>query len=692
TLKHYRILSRLGEGGMGIVYRAEDTRLGRTVALKVLPEGLAGDEDRVRRFEREARAASSVNHPGIATLYDFDREAGTTFFTMEYVEGRTLKQLLEPGPMAVEALLDCLSQVAEALAAAHAKGIIHRDLKPENVMAADSGFYKILDFGLARLDLGERVAVQGGTGNTQMETVSANMTQEGKILGTFAYMSPEQAQARPVDARSDLFAFGSLAYELATGTAPFKRGNPIATFHAIVHEEPDPLPAVRPELPVELDRIVTKCLAKDVQDRYQTAADLAADLRVLRRGGSSSGVSRGPLPAIAPPGRWRLRLLWIPAAAAAVVLLGLAAVALWSPRSPDGAAAVAPLEPLPAAATAARGRVVVALFANRSGDPADGWLGEGLPEMLTTDLAQDEALQVISTQRLYDLLQAGGGGEMEDLDGQSITRLARWAGAGIVVRGTIFRPEEGYRIDLQAYDTADGTVVTASRVEGTDVFDLADRLADGLRAGLQVSAKGGAELEDVTTSSPEAYRLYRAGMKHYEALRFREAIPEFRAATRTDPDFPLAELRLATGLLWSGNLDEGRRHLERAAAATGRMPDRDAALARALDLLYAGKGAEGEQALQAIIERHPDDTEPYVWLAWHLAMGADDPMAAINACRRAMDADANDPLAVSAMAALLDSLTLTGEARAIREEFQGRNPDADPVLLESFRLPEPAAG
>ena len=305
TLKHYRIVARLGEGGMGIVYRAEDTRLGRTVALKVFPPDLVLDEERVDRFEREARAASSISHPGIATLYDFDRDGDTAFLTMEYVNGKTLRQLLNQGCLPMQQLFDCLAQVAEALAAAHRKGVIHRDLKPENIMSSDSGYYKILDFGLARMELESDGESDSGASPTQLATVSRELTSEGKILGTIAYMSPEQVQGHPLDSRSDIFSFGSMLYELVTGRSPFKGNNAIATFHAIVHDEPAPLAELRTDAPAELERIALKCLAKEPRERYQTAADMAVDLRALRRE-SESGSSRSvrlprPRPGASPP-------------------------------------------------------------------------------------------------------------------------------------------------------------------------------------------------------------------------------------------------------------------------------------------------------------------------------------------------------------------------------------------------------
>ena len=277
-LKHYEILSRLGEGGMGVVYRARDTRLGRMVALKMLPAELARDPERSNRFEREAGIVSSMNHPGIATLFDFDRDGDVAFLTMELVEGPTLRQVLLDGPLPLKRLLDCAVQVAEALAAAHGHGVVHRDLKPENIMVASSGYYKVLDFGVARI---EDTAPQGPL-NTQTPTRTW-ATRAGTILGTVAYMSPEQIQGLPASARSDIFALGSLMFELATGVSPFVRGSDVATAHAIAYEKPPDLRELAPGLPEGLGLVLGKCLAKKPEERYASASELAADLRTVQQ-------------------------------------------------------------------------------------------------------------------------------------------------------------------------------------------------------------------------------------------------------------------------------------------------------------------------------------------------------------------------------------------------------------------------
>jgi serine/threonine protein kinase/Flp pilus assembly protein TadD len=697
TLKHYRILSRLGDGGMGVVYRAEDTRLGRTVALKVLQDDLALDEERAARLEREARAASAISHPGIATLFDFDREGGTAFLTMEFVEGETLRQILSRGRLPSDRLLDCLTQVADALAAAHREGVTHRDLKPENVMASDSGYYKILDFGLARLDPRDKPDSGDQSSQdspTQRATVSREASGEGKLIGTVAYMSPEQLQGKAVDARSDVFSFGTLLYELATGKQPFKRHNAIATFHAIVYEEPEALSSEQPEVPPGLERITARCLAKDPRDRYQEASSLALDLHALRRNIESGSRSfRLPEAFLQGSGRARSRRLTAVVLAAAAAL-SLAGWLLWPRPGPEkttvGAAAfssdLAPSPPL-------KNRIVVTYFSNRSGDPKIEWLSQGLPEMLTTDLARSEGLEVISTQRLYGYLAAAGGATSDPLDPNTAAQLARWLGAGVVVSGSIFQQGESYRFDMQAYDTTTGQVITADRVEGTDLLQMADRLAAGLRQGLKVASLDEQRIQDVTTSSSQALQAYSRGVKMYEEIRFAEASTVFRQSLALDPTFTLAKLRLGTSLLLSGDTEEGLRWVQQAKNESERMPAREQILAQAVYSCFGDKDyGEAEGHLNTLLELYPQNTEGYFWKAHSQASLSADRLGAIHTLHNAMKVDPNDRLIVAALVGRLSELDLADDAALILEDFLRRNPDISAAQLEQIRIPqEPAS-
>ncbi|MEE9126416.1 MAG: protein kinase, partial [Planctomycetota bacterium] len=683
-LKHYRILSRLGEGGMGVVYKAKDTRLGRTVALKVLPEHLASSEDHLRRFEREARAASAINHPGIATLYDFDREGNTTFLSMEYVEGKTLREVLEGPSLSMPRLLDCVIQVAEALSAAHQKGIIHRDLKPENVMSADSGFYKILDFGLARMELKDDFGFSSSS-PTQWATVSRQITNEGKIVGTFAYMSPEQVQGHSLDARSDIFSFGILMYELVTGALPFQGNNAIAAFHSIVHGEPEPMAAQRDDVPPELERITAKCLAKDPAERYQTAADLALDLRTwYRQSGSGVRIPYSSPAQMAARANESSHFKFLRFAVAGIAAV-FVAVALWSIFSgapgPDATALQSPLLPASPAPfdTAAvdghqRNRIAVAMFSNVSKDPEADWLRQALPEMLTTDLARSEELEVISTQRMDDLVAAAGRQAGDDLDRATATELARWAGAGVVVSGSIFKAGDGYRIDVQASDTLSGQVLTASRVEGSDIFSMADQLAAELRDGLQVTAPEQQGIEEVTTSSPLAFRHFSAGMKAFQHLQLPQASEAFRASLQEDPTFALSQLRLGLSLYLQGEHEEGLEWIDRAGKQAHRMPERERLLAEGLTLSFHDGDLEaGAETFHALSERYPEDVEALFWQAQTQANLADDPRQALRLMQEAMLRDPESSLCVAGAATYLEDFQMHPEAEMLVQEFLDRH-------------------
>ena len=604
-LGHYEIHGKLGKGGMGEVYLAEDLKLGRRVALKVLPAHLAG-EKQLRRFDREARLVASLSHPNIVTIFSVEHEQGVSFLTMELIEGRTLEEIIPPGGLGRAQLFSIALPLVAAVGAAHAKGVIHRDLKPSNVMVTDTGQVKVLDFGLAKLDEAERI-------DAAEDPNAATLTQDGAILGTTLYMAPEQARGEPCDARSEVFSLGVMLYQMATGDLPFAGDSNAELVSSILRDEPPPVLEVRPELPRQLGRIVSRCLEKDPDDRFQTVRGLAHDLTGLHQELRSGETAETGPPAAEPrrASRWLRPALW----AAAILLAVLAAVGVWRWAGPTGEGGPAAAPATGEAAITERPSLTILHFHNLRGEEEIDWLSTGLAEMLVTDLAQSARIEVVSGERLYQTLQ-----QMDRL-GQRLTadeiaEVARRTGVATVLGGSFARIAGVYRISAWLRDpTRDQSAITHS-VEGegeASLFSLVDELSRAVRDDLEPGpppAETDRRLEEVTTASVEAYRLYLEGVNLHMQVKEAEAIVMFERALEVDPGFAMAMARLSSSALNLGDAKLALQYSRRAVENADRLPGRERYYIEAK--LHSRRWQTYDQAIRAFeraIELYPDHHE-----------------------------------------------------------------------------------
>ena len=558
----YEIIAPLGVGGMGEVYRARDPRLGRDIALKVLPQAFVGDPDRLARFEREARILAGISHPNIVVLHSIEHEAAMRFVTMELVEGGTLADLLAPGGLPLQRVLELAIPIGEALAAAHEKGVVHRDLKPANVMVARDGRVKVLDFGLAKLTLERDGDLSGRAATDPMPLSTA-----GDVHGTPGYMSPEQIRGEAVDARTDLFSFGILLYLLVTGRLPFAGRSVADVTSSILRDQPPALDSLREGLPGELVRLVARCLEKDPGLRVQTALDVVNDLRQLQRqlerGTPDAAMpAQAPTPPVPPrPSPWRG---W-GVAGVAIVMVAVAIGLGLQRRQAERAAPPAASE---------RRTVAVLEFENLTGDASFDWMRRGVAELLGTALVQSSALDVFDAQRLGELAAGEGDGAARSTSGYAF--LAQH-GIHRAIAGSVLRSGGELSIQGRIVDTGSGRSVHAYRVAGpadSDMFHLVGRLIPDLQVALEVNLTGDREAEawlrEITTTSADAYRLYLRGHQALLASRWKEAAAAYEEAVALDSTFVAARTELS-GAYW--NLGDVA-NLERTRAAMRRLRSR----------------------------------------------------------------------------------------------------------------------